>query len=249
MDKDNKGNSTNKGKKGHKIVISLLTILVLVGGISFVKYSQDKEEALKHQQNKLKDTKEDLKDTKDSLVKSKNVEDSLNQEKENILKEKERIQKEKDAKEALIKEKESEIQNKQQEIDTLKQIKADKEALSAKATVTSYKEESPVVANNVSEQAPPSSGKQVTVQATAYSISENGMSTHTFTGIDLRNQPNVIAVDPSVIPLGSRVLVNGTEYIAGDTGGAIVGNIIDIHFQTVEECIQWGRRTITVTIL
>lgn len=245
MDKDNQ-----KNKKTHRILIAILAVIVLVGGVSFINYSKEKEDALKHQKSKLKDTKEDLKETKDSLIKSKNIEDSLNQEKESITQEKERIQKEKEEKEKLLQEKESEILQKQQEIEALQQIKADKEAKALKAEPTVYKAESAPVAKNVSEQAPVSSGgKQVTVQATAYSISESGMSTHTFTGIDLRNQPNVIAVDPSVIPLGSRVLVNGSEYIAGDTGGAIVGNIIDIHFQTVEECIQWGRRTITVTIL
>jgi 3D (Asp-Asp-Asp) domain-containing protein len=59
-----------------------------------------------------------------------------------------------------------------------------------------------------------------------------------------------IAVDPSVIPLRSRVFVtsrNGTwvygEAVAEDTGGKIEGNIIDLFMDTHDECIRFGRRT------
>ncbi|WP_317913621.1 3D domain-containing protein [Carnobacterium maltaromaticum] len=94
------------------------------------------------------------------------------------------------------------------------------------------------------------SGRVVTVSATAYSTSEPGMSSFTALGIDLRQTSNVIAVDPNVIPLGSRVFVEGYgEAIAGDTGGAIVGNKIDVHFATVDACYQWGVRSVQVTIL
>ncbi len=94
------------------------------------------------------------------------------------------------------------------------------------------------------------SGKTLNVQATGYSTKQPGLSTHTFMGIDLRVNSRVIAVDPSVIPLGSMVEVEGMGvYIAGDTGGAIKGNIIDIHFNTVAEALQWGRRNVTVRIL
>lgn len=94
------------------------------------------------------------------------------------------------------------------------------------------------------------SGRTLNVQATGYSTQQAGLSSHTFMGIDLRVNPRVIAVDPSVIPLGSMVEVEGMGvYIAGDTGGAINGNIIDIHFRTVAEALQWGRRNVTVRIL
>ncbi|WP_368645805.1 3D domain-containing protein [Alkalibacterium putridalgicola] len=94
------------------------------------------------------------------------------------------------------------------------------------------------------------SGRTVRVQATGYSTQQPGLSSHTYMGIDLRVNPRVIAVDPSVIPLGSMVEVEGMGvYIAGDTGGAIHGNIIDIHFKTVAEALQWGRRNVTVRIL
>lgn len=95
-----------------------------------------------------------------------------------------------------------------------------------------------------------STGRTMQVQATGYSTRQPSLSTHTATGIDLRVNPRVIAVDPSVIPLGTMVEVEGMGvYIAGDTGGAIKGNIIDIHFQTVAEALQWGRRNVTIRIL
>lgn len=94
------------------------------------------------------------------------------------------------------------------------------------------------------------SGRTMQVQATGYSTRQPSLSTHTATGIDLRVNPRVIAVDPSIIPLGTMVEVEGMGvYIAGDTGGAIKGNIIDIHFQTVAEALQWGRRNVTIRIL
>jgi len=93
-------------------------------------------------------------------------------------------------------------------------------------------------------------GAWMSMQATGYSTQQPGLSTHTAQGIDLRVNPNVIAVDPSVIPLGSLVEVQGQGvYVAGDTGGAINGNIIDIHFSTVSQALSWGRRSVNVRII
>ena len=49
-----------------------------------------------------------------------------------------------------------------------------------------------------------------------------------------------IAVDPSIIPYGTTVVINGIEYVAEDTGGAIKGNIIDIFFDDHEEALNFG---------
>jgi 3D (Asp-Asp-Asp) domain-containing protein len=49
-----------------------------------------------------------------------------------------------------------------------------------------------------------------------------------------------IAVDPSVIPYGSVVKINGKEYVAEDCGGAIKNNKIDIFFNTHDEALEWG---------
>src|SRR5690606_14257941 len=87
------------------------------------------------------------------------------------------------------------------------------------------------------------SGKEMTVSATAYTAYCAGCSGITATGIDLRSNPNqkVIAVDPTVIPLGSTVWVEGYgTAIAGDTGGAIKGNKIDVFIPSKDGALQWG---------
>ncbi|MFC6041250.1 LysM peptidoglycan-binding domain-containing protein [Paenisporosarcina macmurdoensis] len=106
----------------------------------------------------------------------------------------------------------------------------------------------------VAVKAPASStqGKEMTVTATAYTAYCTGCSGTTATGIDLRANPNlkVIAVDPKVIPLGSRVWVEGYgEAIAGDTGGAIKGNIIDLFMKDRQDALNWGRQTVTIKVL
>lgn len=96
------------------------------------------------------------------------------------------------------------------------------------------------------------SGKEMTVTATAYTAYCNGCSGVTATGIDLRSNPGmkVIAVDPSVIPLGSKVYVEGYgTAIAGDTGGAIKGNKIDIFMPDKSAATQFGRKTVKIKVL
>ena len=93
-------------------------------------------------------------------------------------------------------------------------------------------------------------GYTLTVEATAYSYAEAGLSNYTADGTNLVNDPMVIAVDPRVIPLGTMVEIPGYGvFRAADTGGAIVGNKIDVHFPTVAETYNFGRRTITIRIL
>lgn len=95
-----------------------------------------------------------------------------------------------------------------------------------------------------------SGGRVMTMESTAYSYSEAGASYFTASGTDLRANPMAIAVDPSVIPLGTLVEVQGYGVaLALDTGGAIKGNIIDVHFPTRNQCIAWGRRMVQVRIL
>ena len=68
--------------------------------------------------------------------------------------------------------------------------------------------------------------------------------------------PGVIAVDPSVIPYGTRMYIQtpngGWVYgmaVARDCGGAVKGNIIDLWFPDLGTCLTWGRRAVTVYIL
>lgn len=93
---------------------------------------------------------------------------------------------------------------------------------------------------------------EIKVKATAYTASCEGCSGITKTGINIKDNPNkkVIAVDPSVIPLGSKVYVEGFgEAIAADTGGAIKGNRIDIFIPSEQDAIDFGVKKLKVTIL
>ncbi|WP_195430028.1 3D domain-containing protein [Clostridium sp. D46t1_190503_E9] len=89
----------------------------------------------------------------------------------------------------------------------------------------------------------------------SYSMTATAYTGHGFTATGLKpvHDPNglsTVAVDPSVIPLGSKVHVEGYGYaIASDTGGAIKGNKIDLYMNSEAECIAFGRRTVTVTII
>lgn len=57
-----------------------------------------------------------------------------------------------------------------------------------------------------------------------------------------------IAVDPDVIPYGSIVVINGAEYKAQDTGGAITGSRIDVYFSSHEEALEFGVQTADIFI-
>ncbi|MFJ7827848.1 3D domain-containing protein [Psychrobacillus sp. NPDC096623] len=99
---------------------------------------------------------------------------------------------------------------------------------------------------------PEGPGKEMIVEATAYTAYCYGCIGITAYGIDLRSNPEekVIAVDPAVIPLGTKVWVEGYgEAVAGDTGGAIKGNRIDVFIPTYDGAIEWGRQEITLKIL
>ncbi|WP_228548323.1 3D domain-containing protein [Sporosarcina obsidiansis] len=94
--------------------------------------------------------------------------------------------------------------------------------------------------------------KEMTMTATAYTAYCEGCSGTTFTGQDLRTDPSqkVIAVDPKVIPIGSRVWVeNYGEAIAGDIGGAIKGNKIDVFIPSHKRAMEWGVREVKIRIL
>jgi uncharacterized protein YabE (DUF348 family) len=95
-------------------------------------------------------------------------------------------------------------------------------------------------------------GTEFYVNTTAYTAYCNGCSGRTATGFDLRANPGakVIAVDPRVIPLGTKVYVEGYGYaVAADTGGAIKGHKIDVFFPTKAEAFRWGVRKVKIKIL
>lgn len=101
----------------------------------------------------------------------------------------------------------------------------------------------------------------IRARATAYSagFSSTGKSPgdknygKTASGTTVRRNPNgysTVAVDPRVIPLGTKLYIEGYGFaVAEDTGGGIKGNAIDVYFETDGECNNWGVRNVNVYIL
>ncbi len=97
---------------------------------------------------------------------------------------------------------------------------------------------------------------QLVMNSSAYSIDyactgkTPGMAGYGITASGIRACYGVVAVDPRVIPLGTRLYVEGYGYcIAADTGGAIKGNKIDLCFNSYSEAVNYGRKNVTVYIL
>lgn len=108
-----------------------------------------------------------------------------------------------------------------------------------------------VIANTAKSAAPQSLevstmnvSRSLNIESTAYTFTGN----KTATGIEPRE--GIIAVDPKVIALGSKVYVEGYGYaIAADTGGDIRGNRIDVFFPTLRQCINWGRKYVRIYVI
>ncbi|MGG1178471.1 cell wall-binding protein EntB [Bacillus mycoides] len=155
-----------------------------------------------------------------------------------------------EAKAREIEKAKEEAKAKSQEIAKAKEEAQAREIEKAKAKEATKTQE-------VSKNNTQSAKRELTVVATAYTAdpSENGTyggRVLTAMGHDLTENPNmrIIAVDPKVIPLGSKVWVEGYgEAIAGDTGSAIKGNRIDVLMGSKSKAMNWGRQTVKVKIL
>lgn len=153
--------------------------------------------------------------------------------------------------------KETELQQSKERIDSLQNelSKAQADLDNARKEVKNLQAKKDEPAGDI----PPSDGgRTLTVKATAYTAhpSENGGTyggrVLTKTGYDLSANPSakVIAVDPSVIPLGSKVWVEGYgEAMALDTGGAIKGNRVDLLMPSFQASESWGVRNVQLKVL
>lgn len=92
------------------------------------------------------------------------------------------------------------------------------------------------------------SGRAMYVSASGYSAYDPGNSKHTASGTLVRH--GVIAVDPNVIPLGTKVFIPGYgRATAEDIGGDIKGHRIDVAFDSREEALMFGRRDLEIIII
>ena len=92
------------------------------------------------------------------------------------------------------------------------------------------------------------SSRAIVMEASAYLAGDGDGAGITATGVPAVR--GIAAVDPDVIPLGTRLFIPGYgEAIAADTGGAIVGNKIDLVMDSYGEAMDFGRQDVTVYVL
>jgi 3D (Asp-Asp-Asp) domain-containing protein len=118
------------------------------------------------------------------------------------------------------------------------------DALQAAATVDQQQQQPVVVSGPPTALTAPASGgaQTITVSSTGYSLPGR-------TATGMPTGWGVVAVDPSVIPLGTRLTIPGYgDGVAADTGSAVRGNAIDLWFPTLAQANAWGRRTVTITL-
>lgn len=113
-------------------------------------------------------------------------------------------------------------------------------------------ESSKTYTKTLNSQSTSTSSKTLNVKATAY-WAFNGVNTYTSSGrkaVRDSNGYSTIAVDPNIIPMGTKLYVEGYGYaIAADKGSGVKGKFIDVFFNTREEAIKWGVKYLKVQIL
>lgn len=242
----------------------LVFIAILIGSIYYTsntfaemntKLAEQQEQITK--QNKkiesLLSQLEEQKETIQKLIDKNNKLQDRTKQQETQLQEKDKQLEEKDKK---IRGLEEDLQAKKKRERLIAQQQERKKEQSEKQLVASashnHSSSSAQSSQDTPSRSKPSESKTMYMEATAYTANCAGCSGITRTGINLNENRHakVIAVDPSVIPLGTKVWVEGYGYaVAGDTGGAIKGNRIDIHLPTKSDALSFGRRTVKVKIL
>jgi peptidoglycan DL-endopeptidase CwlO len=122
-------------------------------------------------------------------------------------------------------------------------LESQAQSIEARARQVAVEQTAAPATSPVADPTPVSGGgATITVTATAYTLRGR-----TATGAPVGY--GIVAVDPSVIPLGTRMTIPGYgEGVAADTGGAIQGATIDVWVPTAAEAAAWGRRTVTITL-
>ncbi|MGE6347953.1 3D domain-containing protein [Bacillus mycoides] len=248
-----KNSSSKRGVSGRRIaLVGTLSALVMTSGGLWYNSEQDydrlestysvtKAQLLK-QEDKVAQQEKEINNLNSNLKSVTNEKKLIDIENESLEQEKNSLTKERDA---LIQEK--------QNIEA--EFKAEREKNSAKKTKEYSEAKEPEVQS--APQVKKDSGdngyqgwKKMNVQATGYSNVADELGGGDLTAIGTGVRWGVIAVDPSVIPLGSTVYIPafGQTFIAEDTGGVIKGNIIDIFFNHGDQARTWGRKNIEIYV-
>ncbi|MGM1413314.1 SH3 domain-containing protein [Bacillus cereus group sp. BceL300] len=215
------------------------------------KAEQEQENA-KLAQQKAAEQKAEQEQDNAKLAQQKAAEQKAEQEQDNARK----LAQQKAAEQKAEQEQDNARKLAQQKAAEQKAKQEQENAKLAQQKVAEQKEKQPVAKET--EKNTQSSSREFQVVATAYTADplENGYKAgdqvKSALGHNLTANPNMklIAVDPSVIPLGSKVWVEGYGVaIAGDTGGAIKGNKIDVLMPDKGTSSSWGRKTVTVKVL
>lgn len=199
----------------------------LKGKDETIKNKNETEQRLRRQREERDNKIEDLNDT------LHNKDEKIEQLKKDLQAKKEREERER------------------QQAKLLAESKVNKQE-SSKSKETGRSDKNPVRSANDSNTESSVSGKTLTMKTTAYTAYCAGCSGTTKTGINLRSNPSqkMIAADPSVIPLGTKVHVEGYgTATVGDVGGGINNLELDLYMPTESQANAWGVRTVTVTIL
>lgn len=232
---------------------------------------QESRDAVSKNMDKLTEKKQELEKLKNENTKNLTELNTKKSDLENLIAQ---FNKEKEAAAALIAENEeklishsiSVIDSDSSSIENLKDAVSTLKSLAPQISTNSVKEKAEKyisIGNNKIETLSASksnsynaslsrgsSSYKAAYKMTATAYTGGGL---TSMGIKVVRDPNglsTIAVDPSVIPLGSKVYIPGYGYaIAADTGGAIKGHKIDLYLNSQSECYQWGVRTVTVQIV
>jgi len=204
------------------------------------------EEELTGQYDQLAVTQNEL---QQNLAKRQEAVSAVQTKFASVSKEVELAESQKSAVLAQISQAESALKKEQEEAKKREVVKVNtsNKVASVSNKTTSNKQTSSKPSSNKSS----SSKDVIYVSATAYSHQDT-KSDITALGYNIKKNKNMklIAVDPAVIPLGSKVWVEGYgEAIAGDTGGAIKGHKIDVLMPSTSKAKAWGRKTVKIKIL
>ncbi|MER2059905.1 MAG: 3D domain-containing protein [Niallia sp.] len=201
------------------------------------------EEELTGQYDQLAASQNEL---QQNLAKRKDAVSAVQKKFASISKEVQLAESQKNAVLAQISEAESALKKEQAEVKKNTVVK-----VSTSDKVASVSSEPKSSSSKKSSSKSSSSNDVMYVTATAYSHQDTKADI-TALGYNIKKNKNMklIAVDPAVIPLGSKVWVEGYgEAIAGDTGGAIKGHKIDVLMSSSSKAKAWGRKTVKIKIL